>query len=237
MLSPTELEKKVLDTIRSGKIGMRSRTYFILRTLLIGVGAASILLLSLFVLSFIFFSLRESGIHFLLEFGSPGLALFFGLFPWPLLALSASLILATEVILRHTTTAYRFSAVRLFGSMLAGVAALGFLLLVTPLHPTLLSAADKDTLPLLKPWYAQVHIPHTEHGIYRGDILHLSTTTFMITYNDHDRDSDRGTWIIIPPPTFDLTTLTPGEKVFVAGYLESSTTIQAFGIRVVPPRH
>lgn len=212
---------------------MRPRVYFILRAVFIGIGALCILAGSLFALSFVFFNIHESGVRFLLEFGEQGLVAFLKLFPWVFLLLFLILLVALELVVRQYTPAYRFSLLRIFLWVLvvgiAGSTFIGF----TPLHASLLSAADTDHLPVLAPLYKQVHESRVTHGVYRGDITSVTESTFVISHNDTDRDSDEGTWTIVPPKGFNRNTLKVGKKVYVAGRLQNGV-VYAYGIRLLP---
>ncbi|MHB8660562.1 MAG: hypothetical protein ACYC75_01285 [Minisyncoccota bacterium] len=232
MSQEPDIQKNVLEKIRRGEISMRSRIYFILRATLIGVVAVLALVGSLFMLSFVFFSIHASNIRFLLEFGERGLLTFIALFPWISFFIFLFLLIALEFLVRQFTSAYRFSLLRIFLWILivgiAGSTLIGF----TPLHSFLLSEADKGQLPILGSWYEQIHDSHQDQGVYRGDITSITGAAFVISHNDADRDSDEGTWTIVPPAGFDLSTLSVGEKVYVAGRLQSGV-VYAYGIRVV----
>jgi len=211
---------------------MHSHLYFVLRTILAGALALLILSGALFALSFVFFSVRESGVTYLLDFGEQGLATFLSLFPWTSVLLVLVLLVALEFFVHQFTSAYRFSLLRIFlWVMVIGIAG-GTLLGFTPLHASLLSAADNDRLPILGSWYEQVHDSHTDRGVYRGDITSVTDSYFVVSHNDTDRDSDEGEWNVVPPARFDLGTLSAGEKVYVAGRLQHGV-VYAYGIRTL----
>ncbi len=211
---------------------MHSRAYFIFRAALAGAAALLVLAGALFVLSFLFFSVHESGVGYLLEFGEHGIRAFAVLFPWTSLLLFVVFILILEMLVRRFEFSYRFPLLRIFLWILiigiAGSMLIGF----TPLHASLLSAADKDELPLLGPWYEQVHDSHVEQGVYRGDITAVAPAYFVISHNDTDNDSDEGTWSIVPPTGFSTGTIAVGEKAYVAGQLKNGI-VYAYGIHIV----
>ena len=233
MLKEPDIQKSVLDKIRAGGVPMRSRSYFILRTVLVGLAGAVLLAGAFFALSFVFFSVHESGVRFLLEFGEQGLTAFITLFPWTSLLISLALLVILELLMRQFTPAYRFSLLRIFLWVLVIGVAGGTLLGFTPLHPLLLSAADNDQLPILGPLYEQVHDSHIDRGVYRGNVVSVAESYFIISHNDTDRDSDEGVWNVVPPEGFDLGTLSVGNKVYVAGRLQHGV-VYAYGVRVLP---
>jgi len=211
---------------------MRSRAYFLFRAALVGIATLLVLAGALFALSFLFFSVHESGVGYLLEFGERGISAFVALFPWTSLLIFVACIVVLELLVRRFDFSYRFPLLRIFLWLLilgiVGSTIIGF----TPLHASLLSAADKDELPLLGPWYEQVHDSHVEQGVYRGDITTVAATYFVISHNDTDRDSDEGTWSIVPPPGFATSTLTVGKKAYVAGQ-QRNGIVYAYGVRIV----
>ncbi len=234
MSQETDIQKNVLEKIHRGEVSMRSKVYFMLRIILIGTASVLILVGSLFALSFVFFSIHASGVQFLLEFGERGLLKFSILFPWTSFFIFILFLVILEFLIRKITPMYRFSLLRIFLWILA-IGIVGSTLVdLTPLHSFLLSEADKDQLPILGPWYEQIHDSHQNQGIYRGVITSLNDTgfTFVISYNDTDLDSDEGTWTIVPPSGFNIHALSVGENVYVAGHLQNGV-VYAYGIRVV----
>ena len=229
MLKEPDIQQTVLEKIHAGDVSMHSRMFFLLRTILFSVVALLVLALSLFVLSFVFFSVHESGVRYLLEFGEGGIGAFVVLFPWTSLVLFILLLLALEFLVRRFTSAYRLPLLRIFLWILVigvvGSTLVGF----TPLHSFLLAEADKDQLPILGPLYEQLRDSHLDQGVYRGTVASIAASYFVIGHDDADRDSDEGSWSIIPPPGFDLGSLTIGQRVYIAGRLMNGV-VYAYGI-------
>lgn len=232
MLKENDIQENVLKKIHGGNVSMRSHTYFIFRTIFIGAIALILLAGSFFLLSFVFFSVQTSGTRYLLEFSEQGLAAFVMLFPWLASLIALVLLIVLEVLLRNFKFGYQSPLLRIFLWILI-IGAVGSTLLgLTPLHSFLLSVADNDQLPLIGSLYEQVHDSHQAQGVYRGDITSITESSFVISYNDADRDSDEGTWNIIPPAGFNLNQLIVGQKVYVAGHLKNNI-IYAYGIHLV----
>lgn len=233
MLQEPDIQRSVLEKIRAGGVSMHSRAYFALRAVLAGAIALCVFAGALFVLSFAFFSVRASDVRFLLEFGEQGLATYVTVFPWLSFLLALALLLAFEFVVRRFTSAYRFPLLRIFLWILV-VGTLGSMLIgLTPLHASLLSAADNNQLPVLGSLYEQMHDSHVDRGVYRGDIVSIAESYFVMAHNDTDRDSDEGSWNIVPPAGFNLRTLSVGEKVYVAGRLRNGV-VYAYGVRPLP---
>ena len=231
MLKETDLQETILKKIHSGSVPMRSRAYFLSRRIFIGAAALFVLAGALFALSFLFFSVHESGVGYLLEFGEHGIGAFVTLFPWTSLLLFIAFVAILELLVRRFDFSYRFPLLRIFLWLLvigiAGSTIIGF----APLHASLLSAADRDELPFLGPWYEQVHDSHAERGVYRGDVTTVAPAYFVISHNDADKDSDEGTWSVVPPAGFDLSTIAVGEKAYVAGQLKNGI-VYAYGVHI-----
>jgi hypothetical protein len=226
----TDIAKTVLQKIQAGEIAKRSRLYFALQVGLIALLALVTFVLALFVLSFIIFSLHESREQLLLGFGQQGVVTFFALFPWLSLVLVLILLALLEWLLRNFRSGYRIPMLRIF-LVLAAIAVAGSALVdFTPLHPDLLGLADHDSLPILGPAYEDMHDSHEIQGVYRGDITAIASTTFTCAHNDNDHDTDDGTWVVQPPPNFNMQSLYLGERVYVAGHPQPDGVIQAYGM-------
>ena len=208
---------------------MHPRIYFVARIILLAAVAVITLALAMLVLSFAFFSIHESGEQFLLGFGQRGFVAFIMLFPWLPLLLTLLLVLLLDYLLRYFKFGYRISILEVFLVALAVVVGAGILINVTPLHATLLNSADHDNLPIIGPLYEQLHDSHQAAGVYRGDISSIQGTEFVIAHNDNDKDTDDGTWTVLAPAGFDMTTLRVGEPVYVAGRMILGV-VNAYGV-------
>ena len=230
-MSPeNNIQKNVLDKIHVGGVSMRSRFYFIFRAILLSIAAFSVLAVSFFVLSFVFFDVYESGTRFLLEFNTAGIMTFFTVFPWYSLLLALILFVLLEAVLRHFRFGYRLPLLRVF-LWIVIIGIIGSQILnLTPLHPFLLSEADNDRLPIIGSWYEQIHDSHRDKGIYRGHITEIHEAYFLLSHDDFDHDADDTSWRIIPPFEFDIQTLSIGDSVYVAGQMQGES-VAAYGIR------
>jgi len=156
------IQGNVLDTVHAGTAHMRSRAYFVLRAAAAITLAVLALALSGFVLSFIAFSIHESGELFLLGFGARGIAVFFNLFPWLSLMLDGVVILALEWLLAGFRFGYRVSLLSLLAAVFGASAVLAALVYALPIHSLLLDAADRGQLPILGGLYERIHESHIQ---------------------------------------------------------------------------
>ena len=75
-----KLQEKILNKIRQGDVVMRPRLYFTLRAVALVFVALAVLVLSIFICNFIFFTIRLNGHESLLA-RPGGLLLFLRFFP------------------------------------------------------------------------------------------------------------------------------------------------------------
>lgn len=149
-----KLQEKILQKIREGEVVMRPRIYFTLRALALMLVALAVLVLSVFICNFIFFTLRLNGHESLL--GRPGgIMLFLRFFPWGLLAIDAALIFLLEWMLRSFKFAYQKPTLYLALALVATVISAGFVLdRGTPFNDRVLMRADRGGLP---PPFVQIY--------------------------------------------------------------------------------
>jgi hypothetical protein len=93
----------------------------------------------------------------------------------------------------------------------------------------LLDRADHDALPVLGSAYKDIHSSHEQHGVFHGFVVSIATSTFSMTYDDRDHDTDDGSWTVQPPSGFAPSSLVVGDRVIVAGDARERT-VRAYGI-------
>ncbi len=229
----SHIAENVLARIREGSVRMRSRTYFV-----ICIGAAAIiavlsLAVSVWVVSFIFFSIHESGELFLLGFGARGIETFLYLFPWLALIIDIGLLCLLEIFLQGFKFGYRTSLLSIFLGILCFSVALGVVFDLLPVHSALLERADRGELPVLGEMYEGIRDSHENQGIFRGTIMSIRTNQIIIAHTDGDHDADYGTWTIVLPEN-GAPPLAIGDRVYVLGSLNGQT-VQAYGVQKLSP--
>lgn len=234
-MNTQNIKDKVLEQIHAGQVHMHSRAYFIWRALAISGTAIVAFLVAIFFASFVLFVLNESGEASLLSFGPRGFATFFSLLPWLIIGGVLALLVFLEFLLRSFKLGYSIPILRVFGAV-AGISVLASaLVFASPLHTTLLDVADNDALPLIGELYKVTHISHKEQGVFRGVVTSLASSSFTISHDDSDKDSDDGTWDVSSLGISPDRAPKVGEKVYIAGDVEDNV-IHAYGIRKLPVR-
>ena len=228
-----EIQKKVLNRIRTGNARMHSRAYFHVRVVFTLAVAILTFAVSTFVLSFIVFSVHESGEQFLLGFGGRGVLTFLALFPWLTLIFNIALLFLLEWLLQSYKIGYRFSLLAVFIAIFVISVVLAAIVDLTPTHSILLDRADRDQLPVIGEMYDNIRDSHQAQGVYRGTIASINGNEIVITHHDNDHDADDGTWTVMLPQA-DTPQLALGDRVYIFGSA-TGNVVQAYGIRVLSP--
>jgi hypothetical protein len=230
------IQQAVLDKVRAGSVHRRPRSYFVMRVVAIVIVGFLLLVTSAFVISFILFSLHESGEQFLLGFGLHGIQVFFMLFPWISAIFAVALLFLLEWLLQGFTFGYRIPLLNIFLGIVGVSAILGVLINFTPLHATLLGFADKDKLPLIGESYKHIFDYHENQGVCRGAVVSTSQDSFIVYHDDHDHDKDDGMFTVTIPPNRTLSIPHIGDTVLVFGDPQAGNVIKAAYIQELPSR-
>ena len=225
------IKNNVLEIVRGGHVHIRSKFYFIAHLIITILVAVLSLSISAFIISFVFFSIHESGEQFLLGFGSQGILTFLLLFPWTALALDIIFLLLLEWLIQGFKFGYRISLLTIFLSVFVCSTIVGLLVNITPVHKTLLKLADGGNLPIIGEMYESLHDSHTDQGVFRGNVVSIQGNEIIIMRNDRDHDSDEIERTITLPPNSPV--LNIGDSVYIFG---SSTgqTVGVMGIQKFP---
>ena len=228
---PRHIAQKVLERVSAGKVQMRSKTYFVVRVAMTAFLAILTLAVSVWVVSFIFFSIHESGELFLLGFGSRGVVVFLSLFPWLSLIIDLGLLFLLELLLQRFKFGYRTPLLSIFVGVLLVSIILGIAFDFLPIHSMLLDRADSGQLPVIGEMYESIRDSHQNQGVFRGTVTSIQGSQFVISHSDLDHDADDGTHTVLIPSGIVLPTpLQVGDRVYVFGSLINGV-IQASGIQ------
>jgi hypothetical protein len=237
-MASNPLQQKILEKIRSGEVSMRPRAYFMLKMALLALVAAAIVLVSVFILNFILFSIRASSQDALLGFGPRGLVAFLAFFPWPLLILDGLLIAGAQWLLREFKFGYKLPVVYVIAGLLVATVAAAFVLdRGTGLNDALLDRYDHDELhgPFGDLYGNARRLPPGQ-GMCRCVITEVNGNTLTVK----DLRTDAALTVIVPSddPHATSSGLSVGDVVFIAGDGDKDgddMVIRAFGIRKIAP--
>ena len=173
------ITSEVLDKIKSGDIKMKSRLYFCLKIFLLALGVLILSFFIVYIVSFIIFSLRSSGILFLPSFGSPGMKIFLKSLPWVLILVAAILIILLEMFTKHLTFVYRRPIIYSLLVIIFFSLLFGFMIEKTPFHSGFFMLSKEDRLPLFGPMYRDFGAPKL-NNVHYGMILEITDDGFII---------------------------------------------------------
>lgn len=227
------IKDKILTDINCGKISMRPRLEFTMRFVALVVLASSILLLSIFILNFLAFSIRVSHHESLLGFGARGIFSFLLIFPWMLLALDIVLILALEWLVRKFEFGYKMPVLYLLGGLFTITIVSGLLVdRGTPFNDHMLAKSQSVPLPLGFYQHAKI-VPPQGSGVCFCTVVSVEGNKIVV-YDNRSEDNEEDTLTVFFPEDNNFenitTTLKVGNTVLLAGD-EKDGVVQAFGIQ------
>lgn len=123
-----DLSAKVMKAIDKKEVKMRPKAYFVLGSLLLGIGMAGAIGLAMFFTHLAVFRLRVHAPFAFLRLGQPGLRPFLVNFPWLPLVLAVGGIVGGIVLLRRYEISYKKSFLALAIGLVALVLTFGFFL-------------------------------------------------------------------------------------------------------------
>lgn len=173
------LTDKIIGRLKGGQVKMRPRIYFILRIVLIILITLFIALTALYLVSFIFFSLRASGVWFLPGFGWPAAGAFFSSLPWLLILVAFVLIVVLELLVKHFAFAYRRPILYSILAILVFAFLGSFIIGQTSFHPNLFWKAREGKLPMVGGFYRGLGLPKMTH-VHQGIISEIIDNGFYL---------------------------------------------------------
>lgn len=148
MSNQGDIKADVLKKIHEGSVRMRPRVYFVAQVLGLALLSLAALVVTIFLLNFILFSIRLNRQDLLLAEGPGGWAAFIWFFPWGWFALDALLVWALERLLRMFRWGWRTPALYMVGGLVVFALGVGLVLdRATPLNDDLFEM--RHELPLL----------------------------------------------------------------------------------------
>ena len=173
------MKDDVLKAIQGGQVKMRPKWQFITKAALMLLGVVLVALTTLYLVSFIVFILRQTGVLFVPAFGPGAFGVFFMSLPWLLIALAAIFMLLLEILIKRYSFAYGrpflYSALAVIFLGIAG----GIIIGETPLHERFFDAAENGQLPFAGPvyeYYRQQPARRYSGGNYQNKRQRISGT-------------------------------------------------------------
>ena len=229
------LRDNVFKKIEAGEVSMKPKSYFLLKVAVLIFVVFVTFVISVFLISYILFSVQAAGHMFLLGFGTRGLYEFIVIFPWFLLLVDAFLLLFLDFLLKRFRFGYHSPIIYLFLVTLGIITVFGSIVYRTPLHKDLMYEAEGNHLPFARGMYDGLRKSHRKVGIFRGEIASTSGNIFTIKYDDYDTPGEDEPLEIVAPPGVEVGVLLHvGDKVFVAGDVVDGQ-FRAYGVHKLIP--
>jgi hypothetical protein len=141
------IKAAVIGQIAKGKAHMRPRWHFVLKAALAILGMVFLFFAALYLVSFIFFTLRATGSIFAPAFGFRGVVLLMSSLPWLLIGIALLFIVILEVLVRHYAFAYRKPLLYSLVGILVVVAIGTVIVSRSGIHEQIFEIAKADHLP------------------------------------------------------------------------------------------
>lgn len=220
------LGDNIVRSIRSGEIKMRPRWYFVMRDTLGTMAIVIVLLIAVYLASFIIFVLHQDGAWFVPVFGFSGWYALFNALPWVLITLSGLFV----VLLASLATRYQFGYKWPLLYSLLGIVflilAVSFLFVQTTFSDVLFASSLSRQIPLLGEYYPGVGVL-SPNNVHRGEIAQIMPGGFIV------EGIFGGTSTIVIASETDMMPeggLKIGDIVVIFGNRSMTGTIEAVGI-------
>jgi len=175
----SSFSERVLKRIKSEKVKMRPRIYFVLRGVFIALSIVFVAFFILYLVSFIFFIFRISGIWYLPRLGLPGFGMLFVSSPWILILIAMLLIVILEILVKRFSFAYRRPILYSILVIIVIIFLGSFIIVKTPLHSGFFWKARENQLPVIGTFYRQYEMPGPSDA-HRGIISEITDEGFCI---------------------------------------------------------
>lgn len=228
-----QLNKEILSRIKEGKVAMKSRGFFVLQTLLGVLGVFILSLCLIFLVSFILFGLRKSGVMLAPGFGPQGFLLFAMSLPWMLILVSVAFLGVLEILIRKYSFVYKKPILYSFAGIILATILVTLVLPSFAIHNSVFRAyrpergARPGDMPTVGRFYRDFGMPRSP-DLLRGVVVDFSTGTLILATEDGATSS-----VIFSDLTkiFPGTTIGTGDELLIFGPRSTSGIIQAFGVR------
>ncbi len=222
------LQEAVLAEIKAGNTRMTPRWHFVLKAALAAAGFIIVLVMLLYLASFIFFILNKTGVWLLPVFGLRGISAFLASLPWILLVAGFIFLVLLEIMVRHYSFAYRKPLLYSLLGIVVIVTSASIVILQTSFHEGLYVRAHTGSLPIIGQLYSSYE---AEQG--QGSNVHIGMIREM-TEDGFKIESPQGGTVLIAitsqtsfPYGIDFQN---GDRIIVLGDWDDNI-IHAFGIR------
>ena len=222
--------EKVTAQITSGKVQMRSRTVFVLKSITLTVLAFVVFTSSTLIVNFMLFSIHMQSAEELLEFGPRGWYAFFLFFPWGLLLVDILSTVLLVMLFRTFRFGYRVPLLYIFGALVVMATFFGITLeRHTPMNAFIMHRVDRDDMLEPVRLFSGVHTPPPpREGTCHCEVVSVTDGAHLLV---RDAFTGKEFVAVISDETHATTTnLKSGDRVFLAGEMEDGV-FEIFGLK------
>lgn len=225
-----DIKDRVLEQIKSGKVSMRSKAYFLAKLGLLSFVTVLTTLVSIFLLSFIIFSSSLDGSLFLVRFGGYGLYNFVLTLPWYLLVVDIFLLLFLDLLLKSFRFGYKSPVLYLFIGTIVVVTIVSTTLNMTSFHQRFMNTVGEGKVPFLPNIYTGVGSEKQKPGTWKGYVGKINGNSFKFKYVKGVSGEYGDAEVFAVNEITVVDKLLEGDLVFVAGNILDNR-IMAYGIK------
>lgn len=220
------IEERVFEAIRSGKVTMRSRWYFVLRDIMAMIAIIIVLLIAVYFASFVIFVLHQNGAWFVPVFGFAGWFALFSALPWILIILSAIFVVVLAFLVKRYPFGYRWPLLYSFLGIIFLISAVCFVFVGTSFYNAVFNSTASRDFPFLGSYYPGIGVLEP-NDIHRGTVTQVGMDEFSL----QDTSGDGSEVFIGPETKLALgAVFNVGDAVVVFGNRTASGTILAVGV-------
>jgi uncharacterized membrane protein len=223
------IENKIFDAIKSGEVKMRPRWYFLLRNTLGVVAIVIILLIVVYLASFIIFVLHQDGAWFVPVFGLSGWFALFSALPWMLILLSALFVVMLAFLAKRYQFGYQWPTLYSVLGAIFLIAAVSVLFIQTSFYDEFFSSSIAQDVPFLGMYYPGFGTLEP-NDVHRGIIILTDVKGFVL----QDNAGNISNVFVGPSTTVPFgSVFQTGDSAVVFGDRSSTGTIYAVGVEKV----
>ena len=142
-------KQDILKKITAGEVEMKPRWYFILQSLLLIVGVITATLVAVYLLSFVSFTLRQSGVGFIPLYGFRGVSQFVMSSPWLLIFFTGTFLSLLYLLVSRYSFSYKRPHLYSMIGVVVFVLLASFAIEQTVMHQRISQYSERHHLPLL----------------------------------------------------------------------------------------
>ena len=223
------MQDKIFDAIKSGELKMRPRRYFIMRDVLGVVAIIIILLMAVYLASFIIFVLHQDGAWFVPVFGLSGWFALFNALPWLLILLSAIFVIFLAMLVKRYQFLYQWPMLYSLLGVIFLIAAVCFLFIQSSFYNQFFSSGVMEDVPFLGSYYPGFGTLGP-NDVHRG-VISSGTLTAASGFILEDNGGGTSTIIIASSTIIPLgPAFEAGDTIVVFGDRSPTGTIYAAGV-------